>query len=362
MKNQFKDNPQLLPLLCKIDKLIELSERKGKRFNFMEICGTHTVSILKHGFRSYFKDKIKFISGPGCPVCVTSQKDMDRVIALAKSGVKIATFGDLIKVPGSHSSLEEQQALGKQIDVVYSPLDCLKIAENADEEVVFIAVGFETTIPVIASLVLDAERMNIKNLSILAIIKTIPNALKFLLANLETEIDGFICPGHVSVIIGEQPYNIIPEKYGIPCAIAGFDPVDIALGIESLITQIKDKNPIVANRYKRMVKLDGNPVARNLINEVFEEDDVEWRGFGKVPASGLKLRKRFAKFDADKKFDIKVETTSEPKGCICGEIIAGKKLPAECQLFAKKCTPDSPVGPCMVSFEGSCAAFYKYGE
>ncbi|MCK4359976.1 MAG: hydrogenase formation protein HypD [Candidatus Cloacimonetes bacterium] len=362
MEDCFKNNPQLISLLQKINRQINISSESGKRYKFMEICGTHTVSILKYGFRNYFKGRINFLSGPGCPVCVTSQKDIDKVISLAQMGVRIATFGDLIKVPGSKSSLEEQMALGKKVDVVYNPLDCLKIADETDEEVVFIAVGFETTIPVIASLILDAKEMGIKNLSILPLMKTIPIALNFLLSNLENEIDGFICPGHVSVIIGEQPYRMIPEKYGIPCVIAGFEPVDVGLAIESLVSQIRKHTPLVDNRYKRAVKENGNPSARKLISEVFEETDVEWRGFGEVPQSGLKLRERFSKFDAERRFNIKVEKATEPRGCICGEIIAGKKHPSECKLFGKKCTPDSPVGPCMVSYEGACSAFYKYGE
>ncbi|MEA3476324.1 MAG: hydrogenase formation protein HypD [Candidatus Cloacimonadota bacterium] len=362
MKNKFKDNSQLIQLLQQVDKLLTLSPFADRQCNFMEICGTHTVSILKYGFRNYFKKRINFLSGPGCPVCVTSQKDIDKVISLAQMGVRIATFGDLIKVPGSKSSLEEQMALGKEVNVVYNPLDCLKIADETDEEVVFIAVGFETTIPVIASLILDAKKLRIENLSILPLMKTIPTALNFLLTNLENEIDGFICPGHVSVIIGERPYKIIPEKYGIPCVIAGFEPVDIGLAIESLVSQIRKHTPIVDNRYKRVVKEKGNISARRLIEEVFEKTDVEWRGFGEVPASGLKLREKFSKFDAEKKFNINVKSSPEPEGCICGEVIAGKKQPVECPLFAKKCTPDTPIGPCMVSYEGACSAFYKYGE
>jgi len=325
VKNKFKDNSQLIQLLQQVDKLLILPPFANRQCNFMEICGTHTVSILKYGFRNYFKGRINFLSGPGCPVCVTSQKDIDKVISLAQMGVRIATFGDLIKVPGSKSSLEEQMAIGKKVDVVYNPLDCLKIANETDEEVVFIAVGFETTIPVIGSLVLDAEKMGIENLSILPLMKTIPNILNFLLSNLENEIDGFICPGHASVIIGEKPYKIIPERFEIPCVIAGFEPVDIGLAIESLIYQILNDNPIVDNKYRRAVKKNGNLSAKRLIEKVFETDDIEWRGFGEVPASGLKLRENFSKFDAEKKFNINVKSSPEPEGCICGEIIAGKK-------------------------------------
>ncbi len=362
MTDKFRNNPELKPLLEKIKHEVAALDRKVLPLKFMEVCGTHTVSILKFGFRHYFKDSIKFLSGPGCPVCVTSIRDIDKIIFLAQQGHHIVTFGDLIKVPGSTSSLEKEIAKGALVSVVYSPLDALNIAKTTSKEVIFIAVGFETTIPAIASLVLDAYAQQIHNITILCLVKTMPNVLQFLLSQLEGEIDGFIMPGHVSVIIGSEPYEFIPSKYHIPCTVAGFEPVDMGLGIESLVSQIKNNNPFVDNRYKRMVRSEGNRAAQELISAVFDECDVSWRGFGLIPKSGLCLKEDYAKFDAEKKYNIEVKDEVVQTACICGDIIAGRKTPLECTLFRKNCTPENPVGPCMVSFEGACAAYYKYGE
>ncbi|MBN2018486.1 MAG: hydrogenase formation protein HypD [Candidatus Cloacimonetes bacterium] len=361
MTNTFRNHPDLKPLLHKIQTSIEVNIIH-RPLKFMEVCGTHTVSILKYGFRQYFKDSIKFLSGPGCPVCVTSAQDIDKIIFLAQQGHHIVTFGDLIKVPGSHSSLEKKIAKGATVDVVYSPLDALKIARNTNKEVIFIAVGFETTIPVIASLVLDAYAQKLKNLSILCLVKTMPNVLRYLLSHLTGQIDGFILPGHVSVIIGSEPYEFIPEEYHIPCTIAGFESVDLGLGVESLVEQIRSRSSKVDNRYIRMVKAEGNKAAQVLISSVFQESDVSWRGFGMIPRSGLQLKEDFEQFDAAQKFDIQVDEVELQTACICGDIISGKRSPLECTLFRNICTPENPVGPCMVSFEGACAAYYKYGE
>jgi len=362
MSDKFRNNPELKPLLKKIKNEVVALDGKALPLKFMEVCGTHTVSILKFGFRHFFKDSIKFLSGPGCPVCVTSTKDIDKIIFLAQQGHHIVTFGDLIKVPGTHSSLEKEVAKGALVSVVYSPLDALNIAKITSKEVIFIAVGFETTIPSIASLVLDAYAQQINNISILCLVKTMPNVLKYLLSQLQGEIDGFIMPGHVSVIIGAEPYEFIPKEYNIPCTVAGFEPVDLGLGVESLVSQIKNKNPFVDNRYTRMVKPEGNRAAQELISVVFQECDVSWRGFGSIPNSGLCVNEEFKQFDAEKKFQIEVKDEVVQSACICGDIIAGKKSPLDCTLFRKKCTPENPIGPCMVSFEGACAAYYKYGE
>ncbi|TSA24172.1 hydrogenase formation protein HypD [bacterium] len=362
MSNKFRNNPDLKPLLQKIKNDVAALDGKALPLKFMEVCGTHTVSILKYGFRHYFKDSIKFLSGPGCPVCVTSAQDVDKIIYLARQGHHIVTFGDLIKVPGSYSSLEKEIAKGATVDVVYSPLDALNIARNTSKEVIFIAIGFETTIPVIASLVLDAYAQNLKNISILCLVKTMPNVLRFLLSELQGEIDGMIMPGHVSVIIGSEPYEFIPQEYRIPCTVAGFEPVDLGLGIQSLVSQIQTNSPTVDNRYTRMVKPEGNRTAQELISAVFQECDVPWRGFGTIPKSGLCLNEEFSSFDAEKRFQIKVKDEVVQSACICGDIIAGRKSPLDCTLFRKKCTPENPIGPCMVSFEGACAAYYKYGE
>jgi len=362
MINTFRNHPDLKPLLQKINNNVVALDGKALPLKFMEVCGTHTVSILKFGFRQFFKDTIKFLSGPGCPVCVTSAKDIDKTIFLAQQGYHIVTFGDLIKVPGSQSSLEKEMAQGATVDVVYSPLDALAIAKNTTKEVIFIAVGFETTIPVIASLVLDAYAQKLNNLSILCLVKTMPNVLRYLLTHLQGQIDGFILPGHVSVIIGSEPYEFIPEEYHIPCTIAGFEPVDLGLGVESLIDQIRSGSVKVDNRYTRMVRTEGNTAAQVLISSVFQESDVSWRGFGIIPLSGLGLKAEFEQFDAEKKFDIRVDDVEVKTACICGDIISGKSSPLDCVLFRKQCAPENPVGPCMVSFEGACAAYYKYGE
>ncbi|MCD6329946.1 MAG: hydrogenase formation protein HypD [Candidatus Cloacimonetes bacterium] len=362
MINTFRNHPDLKPLLQKINNNVVALDGKALPLKFMEVCGTHTVSILKFGFRQFFKDTIKFLSGPGCPVCVTSAKDIDKTIFLAQQGYHIVTFGDLIKVPGSQSSLEKEMAQGATVDVVYSPFDALAIAKNTTKEVIFIAVGFETTIPVIASLVLDAYAQKLNNLSILCLVKTMPNVLRYLLTHLQGQIDGFILPGHVSVIIGSEPYEFIPEEYHIPCTIAGFEPVDLGLGVESLIDQIRSGSVKVDNRYTRMVRTEGNTAAQVLISSVFQESDVSWRGFGIIPLSGLGLKAEFEQFDAEKKFDIRVDDVEVKTACICGDIISGKSSPLDCVLFRKQCAPENPVGPCMVSFEGACAAYYKYGE
>jgi len=362
MINTFRNHPDLKSLLQKINNNVVALDGKALPLKFMEVCGTHTVSILKFGFRQFFKDTIKFLSGPGCPVCVTSAKDIDKTIFLAQQGYHIVTFGDLIKVPGSQSSLEKEMAQGATVDVVYSPFDALAIAKNTTKEVIFIAVGFETTIPVIASLVLDAYAQKLNNLSILCLVKTMPNVLRYLLTHLQGQIDGFILPGHVSVIIGSEPYEFIPEEYHIPCTIAGFEPVDLGLGVESLIDQIRSGSVKVDNRYTRMVRTEGNTAAQVLISSVFQESDVSWRGFGIIPLSGLGLKAEFEQFDAEKKFDIRVDDVEVKTACICGDIISGKSSPLDCVLFRKQCAPENPVGPCMVSFEGACAAYYKYGE
>lgn len=358
----FRNHPDLKPLLQKINTNILNLKDADAPLKFMEVCGTHTVSILKFGFRQFFKDTIKFLSGPGCPVCVTSAKDIDKIIYLAQQGHHIVTFGDLIKVPGSHSSLEKEMAKGATVDVVYSPLDALEIAKKTNKEVTFIAVGFETTIPVIASLVLDAYAQKLNNLSILCLVKTMPNVLRYLLTHLKGHIDGFILPGHVSVIIGSKPYEFIPKEYNIPCTIAGFEPVDLGLGVESLVDQIATGSVIVDNRYKRMVRPEGNRAAQLLISSVFQESDVSWRGFGMIPKSGLELQDEYLEFDAEKRFDVHVKDVEVKTACICGDIISGRKSPLDCSLFRKKCTPENPVGPCLFSLEGACAAYYKYED
>ncbi|RLC46768.1 MAG: hydrogenase formation protein HypD [Candidatus Cloacimonadota bacterium] len=357
MQNQdFKHNSKLAQILA------QLREQIKQKYSFMEVCGTHTVSILKNGFRDYFKNKIDFLSGPGCPVCVTAQRDIDKIVCLAKQNVIIATFGDMIKVPGTKSSLEKEQAKGADVKIIYNPLQCIDLARKyKDKKIVFIGIGFETTAPVIAALVQDAYQKNIRNLFILPLLKTIPQAINFLLQSPKVNINGFLLPGHVSVIIGENPYKFINSKYQLACAIAGFEPLDIALAIKSLLSQIKDGNPKIDNVYRRVVKKEGNPKAKVLIFKTFQKCDTYWRGLGIIPHSGLKLLDKYADFDADKNFSLEFEIEEKATGCICGDILAGIKSPLDCKLFGTKCTPDNPIGPCMVSIEGACSAFYKYG-
>jgi hydrogenase expression/formation protein HypD len=349
------------PALAK-NLLAKISRESSHPVNLMEVCGTHTVSISKNGIRQLIPETIRLLSGPGCPVCVTSNRDLDKVIEMAKQkDVILTTFGDMLKVPSSYSSLANERAKGFDIRIVYSTLDALKIAEdNPQKKVVFFGVGFETTVPTIALSILEAKKRGLKNYFVFGRHKIIPPAMAALLSMGEVEIDGFICPGHVSAIIGSQPYEIIAREGGIPCVITGFEPVDIIQGIYMLIHQIENGEAKVEIQYKRIVRAEGNPEARRIMYKVFEIADADWRGIGVIPGSGLVLKKEFAEFDAEKHFDLEVPPPREHKGCSCGEILRGIMFPYECRLFAKVCTPENPIGPCMVSSEGACAAYYRY--
>jgi len=332
----------------------------NKTIRLMEVCGTHTVAIAKAGIRSLLPNNIFLISGPGCPVCVTPQEDIDRIIEIAKQkDVIFATFGDMIRVPGTNSSLEKERANGAEIRIVYSPLDCLKIAkENQSKQVVFMGVGFETTSPTIAATIIESKRQKIKNFFVYPSFKLIPPAMKVLIDDPELKIDGFICPGHVSTIIGSHPYEFLNK----PCVIAGFEPNDILEAIEMLVEAVRAERRKVRIQYKRIVKPEGNPKALEILYKVFEPCDSNWRGLGVIPRSGLKFRKEFEKFDASKKFEITgdIAQCRLSKGCICGDILKGKQSPKDCKLFGKACTPENPIGACMVSSEGTCAARFKY--
>lgn len=331
--------------------------------NLMEVCGTHTVAIFRSGIKQILPSSIKLISGPGCPVCVTSQTDIDRMLSLARiKNVIITTFGDMLKVPGSSGSLEKERANGSDIRPVYSPLDALDIAQQFPrKEVVFLAVGFETTAPAIASIVSDARDKNLKNFSVYCCHKTIPPAMKVLLEAKEIKIDGFLCPGHVSSIIGSRPYDFISRDYKIPCVISGFEPTDILETIVMLLKQKKEGSACVEIQYARAVNIEGNIRAQEMLSRVFSPADADWRGLGMISRSGLALKKEFRAFDASNKFDIKAVRAVEPKSCLCGQVLRGVKTPRECKLFAKACTPENPYGPCMVSSEGTCSAWFKYG-
>ena len=355
---EFHDAAAARGLVAAIERITSRS------LNLMEVCGTHTVAIFRHGIRQLLPPPLSMLSGPGCPVCVTTNADIDKAIALAEqAGVTLATFGDMMKVPGSYQSLQQVKADGSDVRVVYSPRDAVCMArDNPRRPVVFLAVGFETTAPTIAAALLEAEALGLKNFYLISVHKLIPPAMRALLTAGEVRIDGFICPGHVSVVIGSQPYQFIPQQYGVPCVITGFEPLDVLQGIEMLLRQIADGRAEVEIQYRRGVRPEGNPLARELVSRVFETSDADWRGLGCIPGSGLKLRPEYRRFDAEEAFAISPPPTKEHKGCLCGDILRGVKTPPECPLFAKACTPERPVGPCMVSSEGTCAGWYQYGS
>ncbi len=333
------------------------------RYRFMEVCGTHTMSIARFGLREILPKNVELISGPGCPVCVTSASYIDKAISLSKMDkVIVATFGDMLKVPGQDGSLEEARGRGSRVKIVYSTLDALELArKNPEMKIVFLGVGFETTVPTIAAAIKKAKEERIDNFFVLSSHKTMPNALKAIVSDASLGLNGFIMPAHVSTIIGASPYNFIAKKYKIPCVITGFEPLDIMQGIYMLIEQILKNKPQVEIQYSRVVKSTGNRLAQKMINDVFKECDCEWRGLGVIPKSGLCIKDKFAGFDAEKAFNIKIPKESAPKkGCICGDILKGKLSPDNCRSFAKECTPQHPIGPCMVSSEGTCSAWYQY--
>ncbi len=334
----------------------------GGTVHLMEVCGTHTVAIARNGFRSILPDCVKLVSGPGCPVCVTANADIDTALAIARiDGVTMTTFGDMKRVPGSTSSLSAEQAAGHDVRIVYSPLDALKIAaENPGREVVFVGVGFETTTPLVAAAVRRAEAMGLDNFSVFAAHKTVPPTLSALVDDPDVALDALILPGHVSTIIGVKPYEFLAAQHGIPGVVTGFEPIDLLSSFLLLLKMLADGAPEVVNDYPRAVAYEGNVTAQEAIAEVFEPCDAVWRGLGRIEGSGYALRGKYAAFDAVKRFAPAVEPTVEPRGCRCGDVLRGCMPPDECPLFARACTPENPVGPCMVSSEGSCAAFYKY--
>ncbi len=330
----------------------------------MEVCGTHTMAIFRHGIRSLLPAEIDLVSGPGCPVCVTSQEDLDKMIKLASvKGVVIATFGDLLRVPGSNGSLAQARAQGANVEIVYSPTDALNLAQKMPQkQVVFLGIGFETTTPTVAATIMQAKALDIENFSVYSCHKLMPPALDALFQDDKLGIDGLLCPGHVSSIIGERAYEPLCQKYRMPCVIAGFEPVDILLGIYHLLLQIRESHPRVFNAYQRAVTHEGNTNALFMINQVFHKKDEPWRGLGTIEKSGLAIKDTFNHFDAEKRFPLDILSNPEPKGCLCGEIIRARATPPQCPLFAGKCTPATPIGPCMVSSEGTCSAYYRYGR
>jgi hydrogenase expression/formation protein HypD len=330
----------------------------------MEFCGGHTVTIFRYGIRQVLPGTIEMLSGPGCPVCVTANADLDKAIALAQiPGVIITTFGDMLKVPGSHASLQEVKAEGGDVRIVYSTMDAIRTAEeNPTKRVVFLGIGFETTAPTIASSVLEAEEKGLNNYYVLSLHKLCPPVIKAILDAGDININGLICPGHVSAITGSKAWEFIAQDYGIPCVVSGFEPVDVLKCVDMLVTQVEEGKSVVENAYRRGVQPEGNPEALRLMEKVFTPCPAEWRGIGTVPGSGLRLGDSYQRFDAELAFDIEPGPPCEPKGCICGDILRGVKTPHDCRLFARVCTPENPVGPCMVSAEGSCSTYYLYGE
>jgi len=346
-----------------IERIKKLTKTIGRPVKFMEVCGTHTVAIFRHGIRGVIPKEISLLSGPGCPVCVTPIRDVDYAIAIAKTdGCMLATFGDMMRVPGSRKqSLFHAQAEGADISIVYSPMDALKLAlENKDKKVTFFATGFETTSPSIAGTLYEAERTGVDNFYIYSAHKVVPPALVALINSPDLKLDGFLLPGHVSAIIGTKPYEFIATDYKIPSVVTGFDAEDILGAIMMLLDQLATGRAEVEIQYTRVVRPEGNRRAVALIDEFFEPCDANWRGIGVIPGSGLKLRESKSRWDITRVIRIEVPDSQEPKGCQCGLVLRGIKLPPECKLFGKACTPEHPVGACMVSTEGSCAAYYKY--
>jgi len=333
-----------------------------EKINLMEVCGTHTNEYFRTGVKDIFPPNLNLIDGPGCPVCVTPNEYLDRALEIGRQhSTIITTFGDMMRVPSSYSSLLKEKAELADIRIVYSPMDALAIArENPQKEVIFLSVGFETTIPTEAAVVLQARNQKINNFSILAGNKLTPPAVKILLDSGEVKIDGFILPGHVSVITGIKAWRYIAEDYGKPCVIAGFESKDLVIGTLMLVQLIKDGKKYIQNEYTRAVTEQGNLKAQEIMMKIFEPCDSNWRGIGVIPQSGMKLTADYFEFDAEKKFPVTLPPVREPKGCRCGEVLRGVISPTECPLFATQCTPQTPVGACMVSSEGSCAAFYKY--
>jgi hydrogenase expression/formation protein HypD len=348
-----------------IGRLLALiAGRSHAPVRLMEFCGGHTHAIFRFGLRQLLPPTVRLLAGPGCPVCVTSQPDLDRAIALSRvRGVTLTTFGDMLRVPGSKGNLQEARAEGADVRVVYSTIDALSIArDNPDREVVFLAVGFETTAPSVASAVLTAEDEGLKNFSILSLHKLTPPAMRAILDAGEVALSGILGPGHVTTIIGSDAWNFLSSDYSMPCAVAGFEPLDILMGVYALVDGIESGSSEVVNAYRRNVRREGNLEARQAIDRVFCVRAAEWRGLGTLPGSGLFLRDAFAGFDAASRFPVQVEAAEEPKGCLCGDVLRGEAEPPDCLLFGRTCTPEHPIGPCMVSGEGACAAHIRYRE
>lgn len=360
-RDEFHDRNLAITLANNIRRMAAKLPGKVK---FMEVCGTHTMSIYQYGIRSLLPDSVGLISGPGCPVCVTPVGYVDRALMLAGDPrVIVTTFGDLLRVPGSSGSLMDARAQGSDIRIVYSPLDALNIAAtNQERQVVFLGVGFETTAPTIAVTILEAQRLGLKNFSVLNACKTMPQAMELLTTDPELGLNGYLCPAHVSTVIGGNAYRPLAEKHHIPCVVTGFEPLDVLQGIEMLLAQVLSGESRVELQYRRAVRWEGNSKAQEILQQVFIASDAVWRGIGRIAASGLTIRPEYASFDAAQLVPMNFPEGSEHPACRCGEILKGKLTPRQCPLFGNGCTPESPIGACMVSSEGTCAAAFRYGE
>jgi len=355
--DEYRD-PELAGALA--DRIARVSCRP---VNFMEFCGGHTVAIARYGIESLLPERIRLLSGPGCPVCVTPMEQIDLMIAIAGvPGTIVTTYGDMLRVPGSATSLLARRSRGADVRVVYSSYDAVELArENPGNEVVFFGIGFETTAPATAAAVLRAENLGLGNFSVISAHKTTPGIIRALLDTGELDLDGLVCPGHVSVVTGTAPYEYAAGR-GVPCVISGFEPVDVLQSVLMLVEQVEAGRAEVGIQYRRGVRPEGNLRARELMERVFEPCDSNWRGIGEVPGSGLRLRQAYGRWDAIGKFEVDLPETREPAGCICGRVLRGVASPAQCSLFGKSCNPESPVGACMVSSEGACQAYYRYGK
>ena len=356
--DEYRDSALAKPLLA------ELEKSATKPLRIMEVCGSHTMAIFRNGIRSVLPEGFELISGPGCPVCVTSASHMDAFIAMADlPNVRVAIFGDLYRVPGSNGSLANASSRGAKVDIVYSPMDALDLAIKYPEElIVFLGVGFETTTPAIAATIMAAKVRKVTNFTVFSTHKVIPPPLIALLDDPNLKIDGLLCPGHVSAIIGAKTYQPLVDKYNLACVVAGFETTDLLNGLILLARQIGTGKIAVENPYQRVVSWEGNPRAQKMVDQIFEPVDMDWRGLGVIPESGLKIRDEFSEFDVEKRLDITLPEAEEAKGCLCGDVLKGKTTPPQCPLFDTRCSPANPIGPCMVSSEGTCAAYHKYGR
>lgn len=339
---------------------------QDRELRLMEVCGTHTMAIARAGIKSLLPKNVKLLSGPGCPVCVPPPQVIDAVLELSmQKNIIITSYGDMIRVPGSiqGDSLQRRKALGADVRIVYSPVDAVSIAkENPQKEIVFLGVGFETTAPGTAAAALTALEDGVKNFSVWSMLKTVEPALRALIAMDGFNVDGFICPGHVATIIGAEGFEFLPREYKIPAVVSGFEPEDILLSVYLLLKQLNEGRAELQNEYERAVAPEGNPLAEKMMERCFEPRRDIWRGLGEIDASGLGFREKFRELDAERRFNISYNTASKPTACRCGQVITGRLSPAGCPLFGKACTPEDPLGPCMVSSEGACAAAYKYQE